>query len=249
MRDAHSLYLETLAELGMVGLLILLIFLAGSLRAAWLARKRLRRSSDVGAVTAMLAAFIVFMASAGVDWMWEVPAVTVFALSSLTVAIASASRRWRSSWRFVNLPARVAAGVVAIAVGAVQVPGIVSTDRIRDSEGALESGDPPLGLALAGDAVDAQPWAAAPHVQRALALSVLDLHRDAGSELAEATEREPTNWRHPLLRAVLEFERGDRDAAGRSYRRARVLRPGLPLDPEPILRALARVDLPSPRED
>ena len=244
VRDGHSLYLETLAELGLVGLLILLAFLAGALRAAWLARPRLDKTSSVGAAAAMISGFVVFLVSAGVDWMWEVPAVAVLALASLTVALASASHRRRSRGGIARLPVQLAIGAAAIAVGALQIPGIVATDRIRASEGALESGDWPRALALANDAVDVQGWAAAPYAQRALALGVLDEPLLVRSELDEAIEREPTNWRHPLLLAVIEFVGGDRIAARRSYRRARELRAGLPADGRSVLRALSLVDFP-----
>ena len=75
VQDAHSLLLETGGELGLPGLLLLLAFLGAILRAAVRARLRpggLRRSQ----AAAVGAAFIVFVAHAGVDWDWQMPAVT-----------------------------------------------------------------------------------------------------------------------------------------------------------------------------
>jgi len=68
--DAHSLYLETLAELGLVGLLLLALALAPPLVSA------LRR----GVPAAAAGGYIAFLVHAGLDWDWEMPAVTVAGL-------------------------------------------------------------------------------------------------------------------------------------------------------------------------
>ena len=71
--DAHSLYLETLAELGPLGLLLLLAMLLAPLRGA-LARR------GAPYVPAAVAAYAAFLVHAGLDWDWELPAVVVAAL-------------------------------------------------------------------------------------------------------------------------------------------------------------------------
>ena len=71
VRDAHSLYLETVAELGIVGIALLLIALGAPLAAA--ARARENRLAATAA-----AAYIAFLVHAGLDWDWEMP-VTTFA--------------------------------------------------------------------------------------------------------------------------------------------------------------------------
>jgi O-antigen ligase len=70
-RDAHSVYLETLAELGIVGGLLLAAFLAAL--AVALARRR-RDDPLVAAAAPVLAAFAVH---AGVDVDWERPALVL----------------------------------------------------------------------------------------------------------------------------------------------------------------------------
>lgn len=68
-RDAHSLYVESLAELGPLGLLLVV----GSLGIPFLA---LRRGG--GPLLASIAgAYVAFVVHAGIDWDWEVPAVTL----------------------------------------------------------------------------------------------------------------------------------------------------------------------------
>ena len=67
--DAHSLYLETLAELGLVGLCLLLLALAPPLVAAFR-----------GASAAAAGGYVAFLLHAGLDWDWELPAVTLAGL-------------------------------------------------------------------------------------------------------------------------------------------------------------------------
>jgi O-antigen ligase len=79
MRDAHSLVLGTMTELGAVGLSLLAAFLASVAVAARRTRRRrggLRRSTGAAAA----AAIATWLAHAGLDWDWEMPALTGCAL-------------------------------------------------------------------------------------------------------------------------------------------------------------------------
>jgi O-antigen ligase len=88
--DAHSLYFETAAELGLVGLAALLLF-AGAV-AACVARV-LRRDPALAAGPA--AALAAFGFHAGIDWDWEMPALTLVALLLAAVAVAAADEGGR----------------------------------------------------------------------------------------------------------------------------------------------------------
>jgi hypothetical protein len=81
--DAHSLYVETLAELGVVGLGLLLLFLGG---VAW-GLVRLHRL-DAGAAAGLAAALAAWAIHAGLDWDWEMPALTLMALLLGAAALA-----------------------------------------------------------------------------------------------------------------------------------------------------------------
>jgi O-antigen ligase len=77
--DAHSLYLETLAELGIVGLVLVLGLAVPA--AAALRSERL----PLGA-SAALAGAVAFLVHTGLDWDWEMPAVTVVGVACLAAA-------------------------------------------------------------------------------------------------------------------------------------------------------------------
>lgn len=92
-RDAHSLYLETLSELGVIGFAALALFLGALGFAA--ARSLRSGRSDRGTTAAAVAAVVVLLTHSAVDWDWQVPALTGFGL--LLAALLFPVPRARSS--------------------------------------------------------------------------------------------------------------------------------------------------------
>ena len=84
-RDAHNLYLESLAELGPVGLALLLAALATPLVAALRARRH-------PFVPGAAAAYVAYLVHAALDWDWELPAVTLTALVCGAALLVAARR-------------------------------------------------------------------------------------------------------------------------------------------------------------
>jgi O-antigen ligase len=109
--DAHSLYLEMLAELGPLGLVLLAAFLLYPLRAVVTNRR-------TPYVPVAAAAYVAFLVHAGLDWDWELPVVVVAALSC-AAALASATipgpSRLRTWERAAVLGAALVLGAFAIA--------------------------------------------------------------------------------------------------------------------------------------
>ena len=98
IRDTHSLPLETLSELGAVGMLLLLGFVGAVASAARraLAGRGAIRPAEAAAVTA---SFAVWFAHASVDWDWEMPALTGTAIALSATLFQRGRRRRRSSAR------------------------------------------------------------------------------------------------------------------------------------------------------
>lgn len=89
VEDAHSLYLETLDELGVVGLVLLLTAIVTMLvRIASHARGRHRPL-----YAAIFAVVLAWTIQAAVDWDWEMPVVTVVVFSLGGAALARRRRR------------------------------------------------------------------------------------------------------------------------------------------------------------
>jgi O-antigen ligase len=87
-QDAHSLELQTLADLGVVGGVLLLGFLGGTALAA---RDAQRASPALAA--GPIAGFVVYVAHSPLDWDWQMPALTVIALVLAGAVIALAEIR------------------------------------------------------------------------------------------------------------------------------------------------------------
>jgi O-antigen ligase len=91
-QDAHSLELQTLAELGLVGAALLAAFFAG---VAVAARSALRAAAlPAGAIGAL----VTYLVHSPLDWDWQMPAVTVVALvlAGMVLAASEISARSRA---------------------------------------------------------------------------------------------------------------------------------------------------------
>jgi O-antigen ligase len=104
-RDAHSLELQTLAELGLIGAALLLTFFGG---VALAARDAWRTAPDQA--IGPIAACVVYVAHSPLDWDWQMPAVTLIALvlAGLLLAIGDGAEDRTAPAR--PTPARTAVG-------------------------------------------------------------------------------------------------------------------------------------------
>jgi O-antigen ligase len=98
-RDAHSLYLETGAELGLAGLVLLFWTLALPLVVGWS-----RRGEPL--VAAAGAAYVAFLVHAGLDWDWEMPVVMLAGLACAAVLILPGLPLLNGAGRAHKLPVR-----------------------------------------------------------------------------------------------------------------------------------------------
>jgi tetratricopeptide (TPR) repeat protein len=224
VRDAHSLYIETAAELGLPGVLLVLAFVVSLAALAIRARSGVALTGEIGAHLAATGAFLVYLLHSAIDWMWESTAVTVFALACAGLA-ASAGPAPPVRWR---LPARGALVAAAAVICVVQLPGLLSLTRVRESSAAAAKGDLTLAAQRADDAVNDFHGSATPYVQRALVAEARGDLRGAIADTRRAIDRERLDWRHYVLLTRLEVKAGNAAAATHAYRRAAQLRPGSP---------------------
>ncbi|HET8650960.1 MAG TPA: O-antigen ligase family protein [Gaiellaceae bacterium] len=137
-KDAHSLYLETLSELGPIGLALLALALAAPFAGC----------RDPVA----LAPYTAFLAHAAQDWVWELPAVTVAALACGAAMVAS-----RAGPRLPRTLAVVPA-VLCIAVALA----FAGNRALAEAVAAADRSDYAEAVDHARTARTLQPWSAEP---------------------------------------------------------------------------------------
>jgi hypothetical protein len=110
--DGHSLYVEVLAELGIVGLVLLLAALGTLL---W-GFARLSRGPDRMVPATLLAATAAWALHAGLDWDWEMPATGfgLLALGGLALAAPASPARGRPLPRLARVVAALACLLLAL---------------------------------------------------------------------------------------------------------------------------------------
>jgi O-antigen ligase len=226
VQNAHSLYFETLAEVGIGGLALLVGFLAFVIGAA--VRLVMRSRYEVRThAAAVAAALVTFCVSAAFDWIWQVPALPAAFLVLAAAVLAPSARaaaRDQVNWRAAR---RVRLGAIAVAVAcliAVAIP-LATTSALRQSQAAASSGNPAQALADARAAARVEPGAATPQLQLALVLEIQGHVNDALTAARSATHDEPTNWDTWLIASRLEAEAGRPAASLAAFRRARSLNP------------------------
>jgi O-antigen ligase/polysaccharide polymerase Wzy-like membrane protein len=221
VRDAHSLYFETLAELGIIGLVLIVGFLG------WVLAVGIRRYLDAARghrtqLAAALAGCVAFCFGAGFDWLWELAVIPIAFLLLASVLVSAGDRH-----RKTPLPpsARVAGACLAIAaMVAIAIP-LSATTSLRQSQAEARAADFSAALREARDAAAVEPFSAAPPLQEALVLEAQGSLASAATAIAVATRREPDEWRAWLIRSRIEAERGNASAAVADFRRARALNP------------------------
>ena len=183
-RDAHNLYLETLAELGPLGLLLLVATLGLPL----LALRRARRQPLVAAAASAYAAYLLH---AGVDWDWELPVVTVPAIfcgAALLVWTDEDESAWLVGGR------RLGALALLVPLVGVALVAHVGNRAAAASIAATEDGDPEGALAHARRAIAWAPWSEEAWQLRGEAELQLGNDAAARRSLGRALERNRESW-------------------------------------------------------
>ena len=230
VRDAHSLYLETLGELGLVGLGLLLSFIVYCL-VVGLRRLRDRTEGDRAALAALLALVAAFLFEAGIDWMWELTAVSAIAFLALGLITGPATEPAFSELRVAEgrrrgTPwIRVAAAAVAFGlIVAVAIP-LLADMEIRRSQTASGAGNVVQALDRAESARSIQPWAASPYLQLALVYELGGRIDEARNAIETAISKDDDDWRLWLVAARIQTKAGAITEARQSLQKAEELNP------------------------
>lgn len=221
VNDGHSLYLENLGELGLVGLSLL----ATTILAILVAATARIRGPDRALYAAAFATLLAWAVHASVDWDWELPAVTlwVFCLGGAVLARSGrAPRRLRRPTRVA-----IAIGLAALAL----TPGLaaLSQGRLNAAVAALKRGECETAIDRALSSRSALGVRAEPYEVLGYCDIRLGATRLGVQAFEEAVERDPHNWevhyglalaravdgRDPRAQARRALELNPREAAAR----------------------------------
>jgi hypothetical protein len=218
--DAHSLLFETAAELGIVGLALLLVFLGTPIRSGWN-----RRAGPSGVeAAALLALLTAALLSALIDWMWELaavfgPAVVAAALLTGRATDESADPGPQEP---PNRPLALGLATVAVAWAALWCSGdlLLTQIKLDESHSAAADGNLVAAAESADDATALAPWAAEPRMQLGLVQELSGELSLARRSLGEAAHRAPHDWRIWFLLGRVEGKSGHPEAARAALERA-----------------------------
>jgi hypothetical protein len=223
VRQAHSLEMQALGELGIPGALAVLGFAACVFAGA--ARARRRVGIDGVVAVAALGMFSAWFAQTSVDWIHNLPGVTGMALVAAAVLVAP-QRAESSSDRRRPLRAVLAAvALAAIALAGVSVARQYLSDHYRDQARSELGSSPHRALDDVRRSMDLGAAPIADYYIAAAAYARLGSYADAKAALRDAAAREPANPVPPLLLGDLELRRESGRRALAAYRRAQRLSP------------------------
>ena len=217
VRDSHSLYVETFAELGVVGLVLLvgalLVLVAGGIRAR---RQRF--------VASGLGAFVAWSASSALDWHWEMVGVTLTALLAGSAGLLAAERRSLGTLRG---PARVALATLTLLVSVLAVWSLVGNQALFAGREAVAREDWSDARDHARRAQALLLWSHEPELVLGNAAAGLGDRNGVLRAYREAVATDPRNW-VAWFRLAQVARGAERRAAYDRVRRLNPLEEGLP---------------------
>ncbi|HEX3173432.1 MAG TPA: O-antigen ligase family protein [Solirubrobacterales bacterium] len=221
LADAHSLFLRLLAETGLIGTGLFLLWLV-AVGVAIAERARSAAPSERTWLAGMAAAATVVVAQAGVDWLWLIPAL--FGLGVLALGLATRGEEEPGPAGPATLAPRLLAALALAAaifsIGALFLSNVYIRKARRE---AFSS--PQASLSAARTAASLDPASVTPLYLEAAALESDGQRPQARRALLDALDLERDNFVTLGLLGDLEVRAGNDAVARRYYRRALLLNP------------------------
>jgi hypothetical protein len=196
--DAHSLYLETMTELGVVGLLLL----AATIIAILVRLARRARGPNRIVYAALFCAALAWAVHAGVDWDWEMPVVTawIFAVGGAALAATAPVRHPP----LVGSRNRVPLAVALLVTALTPVLLLISQDRLETAASAFEQNNCTRASSAAISTINV--LAIRPEPYQILGYCDLAAGRaqDAVAAMRKAVHYESVNWEYHWGLAIAE---------------------------------------------
>lgn len=229
--DAHSLYLQAFAELGVVGGLLVLA-VVGTLLWIGLAAWRAARGPRRDLYAALFGTCLAFAICSAIDWFWQIAAMgAIFFLAAGVLVAARCAQIARLRAAANGHEARhryglAIGGLAAAWITAVALVGPLLVDReIASSNSAVADGNLASAVSHAETARSIEPWATSPYRQLGLLAESEGNYAAAVDWLGQGIDREEDSWLLRYLRARVEYKAGDQTTARADRREAQRLNP------------------------
>jgi O-Antigen ligase len=188
--NAHSLYVEVLEELGLVGFLLLATTLA-----AILVGLAVRIRGEARALyAAVFAAALMWALHAGFDWDWQMPAATLsfFALGAAAIAAERSEARIPSAGTWI--PIRLAAAVPIVLLCAFPFKVVDSQASLDRADRAFASRDCAAASGEARTSIAALGARPEPYELLGYCAIRAGHPQSAIVDMQQAIDRDPDNW-------------------------------------------------------
>ena len=229
IQQPHSLELQTLAELGVVGAALLAAFLVIVAAAIVKSARATRRDGRNGPLAvAATGTFVGWLAQTSVDWEHLIPGLTAIALVAVAGLLAITREPGPALARRGHVGLIAAAAGLAIAGSVLIVPRELSLRAEASAQRALAGHDPSAAVADATRSLGDDGSSVPALVLRSAAFARLDAFGLARADLQHALRVEPENWVTWALMGDLLRRRGELGPSRAAYRRAQTLDPREP---------------------
>jgi O-antigen ligase len=200
---AHSLYLEALAELGIVGLLLIL----GAVLVAVVGAVRSALRLATGEIAAAAACGIAFFAAAAYDWVWQLAGIAIVGVGTLGFALGALPASRAKAWGRSGVVRPVLA-LIAVAAIIPQFVVLAASIHLGNSNTAVGAGNAARARSEALAAKAIEPWAATPYLQLGIVSDSEGSHAAAAGWVDEAISRSRRDWTLWWWAARIALERG-----------------------------------------
>jgi len=207
--DAHGLYQQTAAELGVVGFVLLLVLLAAPLVAAVWARRN-------PIVPVALGAYVAFLVHNAYDWDWQLTGIGAAGLLCATALVVCA--RPTGAVRALALPVRVVAATATLALLCFAFVTMMGNVPLDSAQAAADQGNWAASASDAHKAKTWAPWSSEP--LRLLGEAELAQAKivTARNDFTSATAKDPQRWQLWLDLALTSTGAEKRHALARAER-------------------------------